>query len=130
MPAVYLGMNPFAALDLAVFYCQESGPPGNEADYIPISTSPQPASNNAATSAHNWVHAFCSSGGSLASSALSRMPARFREPPGRESKDKAKYTLDEAVRGKSHARVQELLASFPVYPEIDLPFLLESFDLA
>ncbi|MGC8644164.1 MAG: glycine hydroxymethyltransferase, partial [Isosphaeraceae bacterium] len=42
-------------------------------------------------------------------------------------KDKAKFKLDEAVRGKAHARVQELLASFPVYPEIDLPFLLERF---
>ena len=30
---------------------------------------------------------------------------------------------------KAHARVEELLESFPVYPEIDLPFLLESFGL-
>jgi hypothetical protein len=28
----------------------------------------------AATSAHNWVNSFCSSAGSLASAALSRMP--------------------------------------------------------
>ena len=44
--------------------------------------------------------------------------------------DKTKYTLDEAVRRQAHARVDALLASFPVYPEIDLPFLLESFGTA
>ena len=27
-------------------------------------------------------------------------------------------------------RVDALLGSFPVYPEIDLPFLLESFEMA
>ena len=32
--------------------------------------------NNAATSAHNCVNAFCSSAGSLARAAASRMPAR------------------------------------------------------
>ena len=39
------------------------------------------------------------------------------------ARDKTKYTLDEAVRGQAHARVEDLLASYPVYPEIDLPFL-------
>ena len=37
----------------------------------------------------------------------------------------------QARRGGSphgHSRVDALLGSFPVYPEIDLPFLLESFD--
>jgi glycine hydroxymethyltransferase len=43
------------------------------------------------------------------------------------ARDKAKYKLDETVRRKIHARVEELLASFPIYPELDLPFLLESF---
>ncbi|QEH34404.1 Serine hydroxymethyltransferase [Aquisphaera giovannonii] len=42
-------------------------------------------------------------------------------------RDKAKYTLDEAVEKKAHARIKALLDSFPVYPELDLPFLLEHF---
>jgi glycine hydroxymethyltransferase len=37
--------------------------------------------------------------------------------------DKTKYTLDETVRGQAHARVKNLLDSYPVYPEIDLAFL-------
>jgi glycine hydroxymethyltransferase len=40
--------------------------------------------------------------------------------------DKTKYTLDETVRGQAHARVKNLLDSYPVYPEIDLPFLVQS----
>jgi glycine hydroxymethyltransferase len=43
------------------------------------------------------------------------------------SLDKTKYTLDETVRSVAHGRVKNLLDSFPVYPEIDLPFLVESF---
>jgi len=46
------------------------------------------------------------------------------------AKDKTKYKLDEEVRRAAHARVEALLGSFPVYPEIDLPFLLESFEMA
>jgi glycine hydroxymethyltransferase len=38
--------------------------------------------------------------------------------------DKAKYNLDEAVRDQAQARVNDLLNSFPVYPEIDLAFLM------
>ena len=38
--------------------------------------------------------------------------------------DKTKYTLDEAVCSQARARVNDLLNSFPVYPEIDLPFLM------
>ena len=45
------------------------------------------------------------------------------------ARDKAKYTLDDAVRTQAHARVDALLASYPVYPEIDLPFLMESLGL-
>jgi glycine hydroxymethyltransferase len=37
--------------------------------------------------------------------------------------DKTKYSLDETVRSQAQARVNNLLDSFPVYPEIDLPFL-------
>ena len=43
--------------------------------------------------------------------------------------DKTKYTLDETVRGQAHARVNNLLESYPVYPEIDLPFLTKSFGI-
>jgi glycine hydroxymethyltransferase len=43
--------------------------------------------------------------------------------------DKTKYTLDETVRGQAHARVNSLLESYPVYPEIDLPFLLEGIGI-
>jgi len=46
------------------------------------------------------------------------------------AKDKTRYKLDEQVRRAAHARVDALLGSFPVYPEIDLPFLLESFEMA
>ena len=46
------------------------------------------------------------------------------------AKDKTKYKLDEEVRRAAHGRVDALLGSFPVYPEIDLPFLLESFEMA
>ena len=45
-------------------------------------------------------------------------------------KDKAKYKLDDDARRQAHSRVETLLQSFPVYPEIDLPFLLESFGLS
>ena len=43
--------------------------------------------------------------------------------------DKTKYTLDEAVRGRAHDRVKNLLDSYPVYPEIDLPFLVEALGM-
>jgi glycine hydroxymethyltransferase len=46
------------------------------------------------------------------------------------ARDKAKYKLDDEIRRQAHARADELLKSFPVYPEIDLPFLLETFNLA
>jgi glycine hydroxymethyltransferase len=43
------------------------------------------------------------------------------------ARDKAKYKLDDALRRQARARTDELLKSFPVYPEIDLDFLLECF---
>ena len=42
-------------------------------------------------------------------------------------KDKAKYTLDSTVEKKARDRVEKLLSSFPVYPELDLPFLQSQF---
>ena len=41
--------------------------------------------------------------------------------------DKTKYTLDEQARDQAKRRADNLLGSYPVYPEIDLPFLLECF---
>jgi glycine hydroxymethyltransferase len=43
--------------------------------------------------------------------------------------DKTRYKLDDKVQQAARARVDALLGSFPVYPEIDLPYLLESFAL-
>jgi glycine hydroxymethyltransferase len=45
-------------------------------------------------------------------------------------KDKTRYKLDDAAREQARARIEALLQSFPVYPEIDLPFLLETFGLS
>lgn len=42
-------------------------------------------------------------------------------------KDKAKYTLDEKIEKQARDRVEKLLASYPVYPELDLPFLQAHF---
>jgi glycine hydroxymethyltransferase len=44
-------------------------------------------------------------------------------------RDKAKYTLDDAIRDQARSRVNALLASYPVYPEIDLPFLMEGLGM-
>ena len=41
--------------------------------------------------------------------------------------DKTKYTLDDVIVKQAHARSSDLLKSFPLYPEIDLPFLVENF---
>ena len=43
--------------------------------------------------------------------------------------DKTKYTLAEAVRAQAHSRIDNLLKSYPVYPEIDLPFLIENLGM-
>ncbi len=51
------------------------------------------------------------------------VPARTKSG----ARDKARYKLDEQVRSAAHARTSTLLQSFPVYPEIDLPFLREYF---
>jgi glycine hydroxymethyltransferase len=44
---------------------------------------------------------------------------------GKQSK--AKYALDQAARDQAAARVRDILVKYPVYPEIDLPFLQEHF---
>jgi glycine hydroxymethyltransferase len=46
-----------------------------------------------------------------------------------KARDRSKYTLDEAVATRAQARVKDLLDSYPVYPEIDLPFLQEHLGL-
>jgi glycine hydroxymethyltransferase len=43
--------------------------------------------------------------------------------------DKTKYTLDEKAHAEARARINALLESYPVYPEIDLPFLLAQVGL-
>ncbi len=45
------------------------------------------------------------------------------------TKSKAKYLLDEATRERADARAKDILTKYPVYPEIDLPFLQECFGL-
>ena len=45
------------------------------------------------------------------------------------ARDKSKFTLDYDVRDQARRRVDALLASHPVYPEIDLPFLQESLGM-
>src|SRR5262245_25714675 len=46
------------------------------------------------------------------------------------AKDKSKFKLDDQISRRARSRIEELLESFPVYPEIDLPYLLESFELS
>jgi glycine hydroxymethyltransferase len=40
---------------------------------------------------------------------------------------KAKYVLDESVKKQARTKVKKLLDKFPVYPQIDLEFLLKHF---
>jgi glycine hydroxymethyltransferase len=40
--------------------------------------------------------------------------------------DKARYTLDDSIRDQARTRIDTLLKSFPVYPEIDLGYLMEN----
>ncbi|MGD2110832.1 MAG: aminotransferase class I/II-fold pyridoxal phosphate-dependent enzyme, partial [Phycisphaerae bacterium] len=42
---------------------------------------------------------------------------------------KAKYTLDASACDQARTRVRDMLAKYPVYPEIDLAFLQERFGL-
>jgi glycine hydroxymethyltransferase len=43
--------------------------------------------------------------------------------------DKSKYKLDDATRAQALDRIQNLLKSYPVYPELDLAFLRESLGM-
>src|SRR5262249_29573138 len=43
------------------------------------------------------------------------------------ARDKAKFPLDDPVRSAAQPRVDDLPRSSPVYPETDLPFLLDHF---
>ena len=43
--------------------------------------------------------------------------------------DKTKYTLDSSVESQARSRARELLNSYPVYPEIDLPFLIDGLGM-
>ncbi|UCC29302.1 MAG: glycine hydroxymethyltransferase [Phycisphaerales bacterium] len=46
---------------------------------------------------------------------------------GKQSK--ARYQLDEATQKQASSRIEDILRKYPVYPEIDLSFLRESFGL-
>jgi glycine hydroxymethyltransferase len=50
-------------------------------------------------------------------------------PDGKDpaKKSRAKYVIDAKARAEALARVKELMDRFPVYPEMDLPFLKEAF---
>jgi glycine hydroxymethyltransferase len=39
--------------------------------------------------------------------------------------DKTKYKLDESIQRQARSRAGELLKSYPLYPQIDLPFLVD-----
>jgi len=43
------------------------------------------------------------------------------------SPSKAKFSIDADVEHEARERIHKLLASFPIYPELDLPFLRKSF---
>jgi glycine hydroxymethyltransferase len=45
------------------------------------------------------------------------------------ARDRSKFTLDDAARGQARSRVDALLASYPVYPEIDLALLQEGLGM-
>ncbi len=59
---------------------------------------------------------------------LSNMtPNTIESGPNAGKLSKAKYSIDPHAHDEARARVTALLDRFPVYPELDLPFLLEHF---
>ena len=54
-------------------------------------------------------------------------PERIAQGPKAGQESKARYRLDEQIKTEVRDRVQALLARFPVYPELDLEFLLKYF---
>lgn len=53
------------------------------------------------------------------------VPAQDAKNPGKTSK--AKYSVRAEAKAEALARVKALLSRFPVYPQLDLPFLKEAF---
>jgi glycine hydroxymethyltransferase len=51
--------------------------------------------------------------------------AKDKKDPSKNSK--AKYIMDENIKGEVHKRVKSLIDRFPVYPELDLELLKKSF---
>jgi glycine hydroxymethyltransferase len=49
------------------------------------------------------------------------------DPKDPAKKSRAKYEVNENAKAEALGRVQKLLARFPVYPELDLEFLIRSF---
>lgn len=54
-------------------------------------------------------------------------PERITQGARAGQESKARYCLDERVKTEVRERIQALLARFPVYPELDLAFLLQCF---
>ena len=54
-------------------------------------------------------------------------PASIESGPNAGSVSKAKYSIKPAATAAARARIAELLGRFPVYPELDLGFLLRHF---
>jgi glycine hydroxymethyltransferase len=54
-------------------------------------------------------------------------PAIVEEGPRAGQPGKAKYSIEAKIKAEARGRIGALLARFPVYPELDLPFLREAF---
>ena len=54
-------------------------------------------------------------------------PAPIPSGPNAGKPSKMKFALDEHVAAEARGRVADLLSRFPVYPELDLPFLQKHF---
>ena len=57
----------------------------------------------------------------------STQPNKITRGKSAGSLSKARYRTDEAALNEAQSRVSDLLARFPVYPELDLPYLQKSF---
>ncbi|MCP4641857.1 MAG: glycine hydroxymethyltransferase [bacterium] len=59
---------------------------------------------------------------------LSNTTAKIQKSGANAGKpSKARYAIDDAAKDEARARITALLDRFPVYPELDLPFLQEHF---
>ena len=54
-------------------------------------------------------------------------PGAIESGPNAGKPSKANYLLEEAARAEARDRVRAMLSQYPVYPELDLDFLLKHF---